>query len=169
MWIRQYAPVSVICGEHETESVRLAAENLKRDLRRVLDCRLEDGAAESGNGNPALRILVETAGQARGICPGADLARIRDEEGNLRREAYLLQEKDGELLIVGSDRRGTIYGIYEFCEEWLGVSPWYFFADVPVRAKREVEIPSGFVKADWPGVEYRGIFINDEEELEHWV
>ena len=179
MRIRQYAPVSVICGEHETESVRLAAENLKRDLRRVLDCRLEEDAAESGNGNSAgereekpgeaLRILVETAGQARGICPGADLARIRDEEGNLRREAYLLQEKDGELLIVGSDRRGTIYGIYEFCEEWLGVSPWYFFADVPVRAKREVEIPSGFVKADWPGVEYRGIFINDEEELEHWV
>ena len=133
MRIRQYAPVSVICGEHETESVRLAAENLKRDLRRVLDCRLEEGAAESGNGNltegaaesgngnlaeerekkqgAALRILVETAGQAKGICHGADLARIRDEEGNLRREAYLLQERDGELLIVGSDRRGTIYGI----------------------------------------------------------
>ncbi len=215
MWIRQYAPVSVICGKHETESVRLAVENLKRDLRRVLNCQLEEGLAEGvlesekadeseskkecepengkegasenekegvseiGKGVPGreqenppgavLRIIVGTTGQTDEIVHDAGLERLRDEEGNLRKEAFLLQEKNGELFIVGSDRRGTIYGIYEFCEKWLGVSPWYFFADVPVRAKQEVEIPSGFVQADWPSVEYRGIFINDEEELEHWV
>lgn len=215
MWIRQYAPVSVICGKHETESVRLAVENLKRDLRRVLNCQLEEGLAEGvlesekadeseskkecepengkegasenekegvseiGKGVPGreqenppgavLRIIVGTTGQTDEIVHDAGLERLRDEEGNLRKEAFLLQEKNGELFIVGSDRQGTIYGIYEFCEKWLGVSPWYFFADVPVRAKQEVEIPSGFVQADWPSVEYRGIFINDEEELEHWV
>ncbi len=215
MWIRQYAPVSVICGKHETESVRLAVENLKRDLRRVLNCQLEEGLAEGvlesekadeseskkecepengkegasenekegvseiGKGVPGreqenppgavLRIIVGTTGQTDEIVHDAGLERLRDEEGNLRKEAFLLQEKNGELFIMGSDRRGTIYGIYEFCEKWLGVSPWYFFADVPVRAKQEVEIPSGFVQADWPSVEYRGIFINDEEELEHWV
>lgn len=178
MQFKRYAPVSIFCGEQETESVRLAVENLKRDLRRVLDCQLEEGVAESGKGKQgtpagkpgsAVRILVGTLGSGEEICRKADLERIRDGEGQYHREAFLLQEKAGELLIVGSDRRGTIYGIYEFCENWLGVSPWYFFADVPVGTKQEVEIPAGYVKADWPDVEYRGIFINDEEELEHWV
>lgn len=59
------------------------------------------------------------------------------EDGTYRKEAFLIQEKDGELLIVGTDRRGTIYGIYDFCE-WLGVSPWYFFADV--RCAVEVKL-----------------------------
>ena len=77
----------------------------------------------------------------------------------------MIQEKEGELLIAGTDRRGTIYGIYDFCE-WLGVSPWYFFADVPVRRRSEVVIENGYCKVDYPSVEYRGIFINDEEELE---
>ena len=48
-------------------------------------------------------------------------------------------------------------------------APWYFFADVPVRRRSEAVIENGYCKVDYPSVEYRGIFINDEEELEHWV
>lgn len=174
MKIRQYESVMVVCGDGEPKCVRLAIRNLIRDLRRVLECNVGGAAScpgreECGGGTGPLCITVGTAEYSGEICRRADLKRLRDEAGAFRREAYLIQEKDGDLLIAGSDRRGTVYGIYEFCEKWLGVSPWYFFADVPVRAKREVEIPEGFAQADWPTVEYRGIFINDEEELEHWV
>ena len=48
----------------------------------------------------------------------------------------------------------------------FGVSPWYFFADVPVKKRRCVSLPAGYCKTDWPCVQYRGIFLNDEEELD---
>jgi hypothetical protein len=68
---------------------------------------------------------------------------------------------DRALVIVGSDKRGTIYGIYELSEQ-LGVSPWYWWADVPVMHHDSVFIkPVRFVEAG-PAVKYRGIFLNDE-------
>lgn len=176
MKIRQYESVSVVCGENEAKGVRIAAQNLVRDLRRVLDSDIDGVSsqicfqdADRETGGTALRIVVGTAEHSTELGRKADVGKLRDDAGVFRKEAYLIQEKNGELLIMGSDRRGTIYGIYEFCEKWLGVSPWYFFADVPVRTKDELYVPEGFVQADWPSVEYRGIFINDEEELEHWV
>ena len=51
----------------------------------------------------------------------------------------------------------------------LGVSPWYDWADVPVRRKERFCLPADYRKADWPDVPYRGIFLNDEEELEAWA
>jgi hypothetical protein len=47
-------------------------------------------------------------------------------------ESYLIQTVHGNLVVVGSDKRGTIYGIYDISEK-IGVSPWYFWADVPVK------------------------------------
>ncbi|MEP6674429.1 MAG: glycosyl hydrolase 115 family protein [Ferruginibacter sp.] len=72
------------------------------------------------------------------------------------------------LVIVGSDKRGTIYGIYDVSEQ-IGVSPWYFWADVPVEHKDALYIkPVKFVEG--PSVKYRGIFINDEApDLTSWV
>lgn len=65
------------------------------------------------------------------------------------------------LVIVGSDKRGTIYGVYDLSEQ-LGVSPWYWWADVPVKKKDEVYIKPGTYTDGEPAVKYRGIFINDE-------
>ncbi|AFN75322.1 hypothetical protein MROS_2092 [Melioribacter roseus P3M-2] len=65
------------------------------------------------------------------------------------------------LLIVGSDKRGTIFGIYDLSEK-MGVSPWYWWADVPVKKKEAVYVkPVNFTMGE-PAVQYRGIFINDE-------
>lgn len=65
------------------------------------------------------------------------------------------------LAIIGSDKRGTIYGIYELSQQ-LGVSPWYWWADVPVKKKNEAYVKSGYYASGEPKVKYRGIFINDE-------
>jgi hypothetical protein len=72
-------------------------------------------------------------------------------------------------VIAGSDKRGTIYGIYEISEQ-IGVSPWYWWADVPVARRDSIHIRPGRVVVDSPVVRYRGIFLNDEAPaLTGWV
>ncbi len=73
------------------------------------------------------------------------------------------------LVIAGSDKRGTIFGIYEISEQ-IGVSPWNWWADVPVQPHKSVFIAAGTRVSDAPVVQYRGIFLNDEEPaLSGWV
>jgi hypothetical protein len=65
------------------------------------------------------------------------------------------------LVIAGSDKRGTIYGIYDISAK-AGVSPWYWWADVPVEHKPDLFVLPGRYSRGEPAVKYRGIFINDE-------
>ncbi len=72
------------------------------------------------------------------------------------------------LVIAGSDRRGTIFGIYDLSQA-IGVSPWYWWADVPVARRSALFVRPGR-HADHPRVRYRGIFINDEDPaLRGWA
>ncbi|GKT97166.1 glycoside hydrolase family 115 protein [Colletotrichum tofieldiae] len=73
------------------------------------------------------------------------------------------------LVIAGSDPRGTIYGIYDISEQ-IGVSPWYFWADVPPKKATEIYVlPEGKIQGS-PSVKYRGFFLNDEQPgLSSWV
>jgi hypothetical protein len=68
---------------------------------------------------------------------------------------------DRALVIAGSDKRGTIYGIYDLAEQ-IGISPWYWWADVPVKKKSCIYVKPGVHSQGEPMVKYRGIFINDE-------
>ncbi|WP_308991268.1 glycosyl hydrolase 115 family protein [Mariniflexile litorale] len=73
------------------------------------------------------------------------------------------------LVIAGSDKRGTIYGIYDLSSQ-IGVSPWYFWADVPVKKQSELHVLPGIHTLGEPKVKYRGFFINDEAPaLTGWV
>jgi hypothetical protein len=73
------------------------------------------------------------------------------------------------LVIAGSDKRGTIYGIYEISRQ-AGVSPWHWWADVPVRKSSELYVIPGRYAEGEPSVKYRGIFLNDEyPALTRWV
>lgn len=73
------------------------------------------------------------------------------------------------LVIAGSDPRGTIYGIYDVSEQ-IGVSPWYFWADVPPKQHKDIfALPDKKVQSA-PSVKYRGLFFNDEQPaLTTWV
>ncbi len=68
---------------------------------------------------------------------------------------------DQALVIAGSDKRGTIYGMFDFSAS-MGVSPWYWWADVPVKTRGNVVVKPGIYTNGEPKVKYRGIFINDE-------
>jgi hypothetical protein len=68
---------------------------------------------------------------------------------------------DRALIIAGSDKRGTIYGEYDLSEK-IGISPWYWWADVPPKKKSSIYILPGKYTQGEPKVKYRGIFLNDE-------
>jgi hypothetical protein len=68
---------------------------------------------------------------------------------------------DKALVIAGSDQRGTIFGIYELSSQ-IGVSPWYYWADVPVVKQDNLYAKPGSYTDGEPAVRYRGIFLNDE-------
>jgi hypothetical protein len=73
------------------------------------------------------------------------------------------------LVIAGSDKRGTIYGIYDLSEQ-IGVSPWYWWADVPAVHRDVLSVKAGKYIQGPPAVKYRGIFLNDEApSLTGWV
>ncbi len=83
-------------------------------------------------------------------------------------EKFIIQVIDGKifnikkiLLIAGSNKRGTIFGLYNLSEN-IGVSPWYWWADVPVKKKSSIYIKPGKYTLGEPKIKYRGIFINDE-------
>ncbi len=72
------------------------------------------------------------------------------------------------LVIAGSDRRGTAFGVFGLSES-MGVSPWHWFADVPTAQRPELHVSGAHTQGS-PGVKYRGIFINDEDEgLAPWA
>ncbi len=73
------------------------------------------------------------------------------------------------LVIAGSDKRGTIFGIYEVSRQ-IGVSPWYWWADVPVSHKDAIYASDIRYVQGSPSVKYRGIFLNDEApDLSNWI
>lgn len=76
-------------------------------------------------------------------------------------EQYIITTDGDKLIIAGSDKRGTIYGIYELSRQ-IGVSPWYWMADAPIAKHDRIYVSRGEYTDGEPAVKYRGIFINDE-------
>ena len=74
----------------------------------------------------------------------------------------LAVSEDGKLVVAGSDSHGTAYGILEI-SRLLGVSPWEWWADVTPEKKETFRLSGKFRELQSPSVEYRGIFINDED------
>ena len=157
--------VFVYLAASAPSAVRIAAENFCRDLEAVCSCR---ALITTEPARAAILIGIRGEDAALDRLAG-DISALFDEEGSPRWEGYLQRLlPDGRLIITGNGRRGVIFGIYDLSRRF-GVSPWYYFADVPIRRREAVTLPQGYFKADWPSVQYRGIFLNDEEELNAWV
>lgn len=114
-------------------------------------------------------IIIGTIGESDAIDALAEENAIDISEIEDKWESFTIQETGGKIIIAGSDKRGTIYGIYDFCEK-IGVSPWSWWADAePVHADElYVDLPEeGYTEGE-PSVKYRGIFLNDEYNLNQW-
>ncbi|WP_243076366.1 glycosyl hydrolase 115 family protein [Microbacterium sp. SS28] len=160
--------VAVSVAPSEDAAVHRAVDDLIRDVERVCGAT-GTIAADSGSAG----IVVGTIGKSpeidAAIAAGTlDISGLMDEDGSIRWEGFIVAAVGGVLYLVGADRRGTIYAIYDFTEA-IGVSPWYWWGDVPIRTREHITVTSGTARADWPSVRYRGVFLNDEEELYHWA
>jgi hypothetical protein len=121
-------------------------------------------------------IIAGTIGKSPLIDDLVKRGKIRIDDISGKWESYIIQVVDKPfpgvakgLIIAGSDKRGTIYGIYEI-SGGSGVSPWYWWADVPARKSRELFVSPGRFVYGEPSVKYRGIFLNDEAPaLTNWV
>ena len=159
---------SIGYSEQEYEGVIIAIQNLCKDMKRVLGTAplLSPQVGKpfsDGNKDGRLHILIGTLGKNKDI----DRLKLPDLKG--KREKYIITTVGQQLIIAGSDKRGTIYGIYELSRQ-LGVSPWYWWADAPVARRDDAYIIKGTYTDGEPAVEFRGIFLNDEAPcLTTWV
>jgi hypothetical protein len=121
-------------------------------------------------------IIAGTIGKSPLIDDLIRKGKIRIDDISGKWETYVIQVVDKPfpgvgkgLVIAGSDKRGAIYGIYEISNE-IGVSPWYWWADVPSRKSKDLFVSPGRFVYGEPSVKYRGIFLNDEAPaLTNWV
>ena len=151
-----------------------AAADLQADIARVTGRTPAITRPETGLGTNA--ILVGTIGRSRII---DQLVRDRKIDVSAiagKWESFLIQVVphplpgvENALVIVGSDKRGTIYGIYDLSEQ-MGVSPWYWWADVTPEHKDALFVKPGKYMQGPPAVKYRGLFLNDEApDLSNWI
>ena len=161
--VTNHRVASIIVDENDWKGVIRAANDLSDDVRKVTGTSakvLNQGGLVSFSSTTP-NIYVGTIGKSKMINQLIKQKEIDIKKVRGQWESYLIDVVDGNLVIAGSDKRGTIYGIYEISQR-IGVSPWYYMADAPVKHQDEVWYDGGRIVQPSPKVKYRGIFINDE-------
>jgi hypothetical protein len=149
----------IFVDPQDWKGVIRAANDLGDDVRKVSGTASEVvQSTKISKGS----ILVGTIGKSRIIDQLIAKKKIDVSKVKGKWESFLIQTVDGNLVIAGSDKRGTIFGIYDVSEK-IGVSPWYWWADAPVKKSNSLYVKAGRYLQESPKVKYRGIFINDED------
>ena len=137
---------------YETEVVTTALDIFRKDYQRVFDADVVEASKA--------HVIIGTIGL--GSKAEKKLSEQTLNELKSHREAFALQVKEGKIYIVGSDKRGTAYGVLEL-SRMIGVSPWEWWADSFIEKKEIFTLKEGFSMLEYPSVKHRGIFINDED------
>ena len=157
---------AILYDASDAAVVKRAAELFAADVEAVTG-RYPQVTSATGETGPA--VIVGTVG-------GSALIRRLSEAGKIDTaplegawERYLIQTVANPLpgirkalVIAGSDRRGAAYGLFTL-SELIGVSPWYWWADVPVKKHAALHVDAPPTYSQTPSVRYRGIFLNDED------
>ncbi|AOW21847.1 glycosyl hydrolase 115 family protein [Urechidicola croceus] len=156
----------IYVSDNDYSGVLKIAKIFQEDIERVSDVKpdlITDKVPSNGTA-----VIVGTIGKSEIIDKLIADDKIDVSSIKGKWETFLIETVtnpidgvDEALVIVGSDKRGTIYGMFDISSD-IGVSPWYFWADVPVKKKENVYIARGSHTKGTPKVKYRGIFINDE-------
>jgi hypothetical protein len=163
----------IIFSSTDYPGVKRVAGELANDIRRVSS--IEPKLMETDK-VPAKAVIVGTIGKSKLIDQLIATGKIDGANLQGKWETFKIEPVmnpfpgvESALVIAGSDKRGTIYGMYDISEQ-IGVSPWNWWADVPVASHKEIWVKNGTFTRGEPAVKYRGIFINDEAPaLEGWV
>ena len=158
------APLHVSSADHP--GVVRAARDLRADIGRASPA--EPTVSIDTLPNARQVVIIGTIGKSPVIDRLVRAGKLDTRNLAGRWETFVVQIVskpqpgiDQALVIAGSDKRGTIYGIYDVSDQ-IGVSPWHYWADVPVRKQPALYVLPGRHTDGEPAVKYRGIFINDE-------
>lgn len=167
------AAVDIYVDAADHPAVVRAVSDLRSDVERVSG-KLPV-VKNSAEGLTAQAILIGTLGKSPVIDALVTEGKLDVSGVTGKWESFVVQAVDDPvpgvsrgLVIAGSDRRGTIYGAYDVSEE-MGVSPWYWWADVKPTSRANVAVEGARRVQGEPSVKYRGIFINDEENFAGWA
>ena len=169
--------VQIYLDNNDCRGVNYAAKALVKDIQKVSgspafllsDANTVLSGGSNSQANARANIIVGTLGHSAAIDRLVKQHRINAKLLQGKHEKFIITLIDGQLVIAGSDRRGTIYGIYELSQQ-MGVSPWYDWADVPIEHHDSIFVNKGIYTDGEPAVRYRGIFLNDEAPcLTSWV
>jgi len=164
--------VPLVVDRADFEGVKLAVTNLSQDIGNVTTLAPEVVATMPTGGTA---VVVGTIGKSP-LVDGLIAAGKLDVSGiEGKWETFVITSVanpfdgvESALVVVGSDQRGTIFGVYDLSAQ-IGVSPWHFWADVPPKTKAALYVLAGAHTQGEPAVKYRGIFINDENPaLQRW-
>jgi hypothetical protein len=159
------APVHYAEADHPV--VARAVRDFADDLARVGGCSCDPAAGDFRPGSCPILIgtldVSPLIGKIVAHAPRPEFTALRGQwEGFLIAHVeHPLPDVPEALLVVGSDPRGTAFGVYQLARA-IGVSPWHWWADVDPERRETVKLPRGFSFRDAPRIRYRGIFINDE-------
>ena len=159
---------AIYVDANDYPGVARAASDLAADIERVTGTKPRLLRGEQAPGTHA--ILAGVLGHSAVIDRLVREGKLDGKAIAGKWESFVIQVVSGNLVIAGSDKRGAIFGIYDLSEE-IGVSPWYWWADVPVTHRDALFVKAGtrYVEGP-PAVKYRGIFLNDEApSLSGWV
>lgn len=168
------APADIIVSIDDFKVTQIAADLFAEDVERVSGKKpkvTHPGAARSHNA-----VIIGTLGKSPlidEIVQGGkmDLSVIRGkwESFVITTVKNPISNIQNALVVAGSDRRGTAFGVFEL-SQMLGVSPWYWWADVTPEQRKMIFFSRGTIRGGEPSVKYRGIFLNDEDwGLQPWA
>ncbi|KAK7447067.1 hypothetical protein VKT23_014279 [Stygiomarasmius scandens] len=166
----------ILLSEDDWPGVQRAASDFADDIERVTGTRPSLSNSTMSASNASQLIIVGTLGKSALIDQVINATQMDVSSIQGSWEAFMgmtvanpLPGVDSAYVIVGADKRGTIFALYDLSEQF-GVSPWYWWADVPPKKHSELFIsPSGCAHGS-PTVQYRAIFLNDEQPaLTNWA
>jgi hypothetical protein len=155
LWFGGNGPLTYTVSRNADPVVGVAVEMLQGDLQEVTGVRPQP--AKTG---ATLRIVQydrERTNLSRLGIPAAIADSLR-----FVKEAFYVGTHGRQLVVVGSDARGTAYGVLEV-SRLAGVSPWIWWGDARPEKRDRLEVPDGWSTFQHPSVEYRGLFLNDED------
>lgn len=164
----------IMVSSADLKVAQIAASDLASDIEKVTG---KKPSLKNSTEQPVDKaVLIGTLGKSPLIdaivkSGKLDVSRIRGKW-----ESYIiatverpLPDVRSALVIIGSDRRGTAFGVYEL-SQLIGVSPWHWWADATAERKTNLVFSRGTITSHEPSVKYRGIFINDEDwGLQPWA
>ncbi len=171
------APLIVV-SDDEWTGVQRAAGDLSQDIGRVVGV---NGTVVTYNSSFTAQssspiVIAGTVGKSSLIQSLILSGKINVDQIRGQWESYQIQlvsnPLDGvgsAIVIAGADKRGSIYAIYHISEQ-MGVSPWYWWADVPAAPQQSIYVKNATKVQSSPSVKYRGFFLNDEQPaLTNWL